>query len=94
MKIKKQSPFSGQWNVREIDVTDEQLSAWENGTLIQNAMPHLSTDDREFIMTGITPEEWTTLQDMDEMAAALDEAYRDEEEADQSPGGDRWRLEW
>jgi hypothetical protein len=25
---------------------------------IQNAMPNLSTDDREFLMTGVTPEEW------------------------------------
>ena len=42
----------------EIEVTQEQLSSWESGTLIQNAMPHLSADEREFIMTGITPEEW------------------------------------
>jgi hypothetical protein len=25
---------------------------------VQNAMPHLSADEREFIMTGITPTEW------------------------------------
>ena len=42
----------------EIEVTQEQLSSWESGTLIQNAMPHLTPDEREFIMTGITPEEW------------------------------------
>ena len=58
MKIKKQSPFSGQWNVLEIDVTDAQIAAWENGMLAQDAFPQLSADDREFIMTGITPEEW------------------------------------
>jgi hypothetical protein len=28
--------------------------------LIQEAMPNLSADDREFIMTGITPEEWNS----------------------------------
>ena len=42
----------------EIEVTQEQLSSWENGVLIQNAMPNLSADEREFIKTGITPEEW------------------------------------
>jgi hypothetical protein len=42
----------------DIDVTDEQMVAWRSGELIQKAMPHLSDDDREFIMTGITPEEW------------------------------------
>jgi hypothetical protein len=25
---------------------------------VQNAMPNLSADEREFIMTGITPTEW------------------------------------
>ena len=58
MKITKTSPFSGNTNVMEIDVTQEQIALWESGTLIQNAMPHLTPDEREFIMTGITPNEW------------------------------------
>ena len=58
MLITKTSPFSGNTNVMEIDVTQEQLSSWKSGTLIQDAMPHLTPDEREFIMTGITPEEW------------------------------------
>jgi len=58
MKITKTSPFSGNTNVMEIDVTQEQIALWESGTLIQNAMPNLSADEREFIMTGITPAEW------------------------------------
>lgn len=31
---------------------------WAAGELIQNAFPMLSADEREFIMTGCTPEEW------------------------------------
>ena len=58
MLITKTSPFSNKTNVMEIDVTQEQIALWESGTLIQNAMPHLTPDEREFIMTGITPEEW------------------------------------
>jgi hypothetical protein len=58
MKISKQSPFSGNSNTREIPVTENQLSDWQNGMLIQHAMPNISPDDREFLMTGITPEEW------------------------------------
>ena len=58
MEIIRTSPFSGNTNSMEIEVTQEQLSSWENGTLIQNAMPHLSADEREFIMTGVTPSEW------------------------------------
>ena len=58
MKVIRTSPFSGNTNVMEIDVTQEQIALWESGTLIQNAMPHLTPDEREFIMTGITPDEW------------------------------------
>lgn len=59
MKISKKSPFSGKVNEREIDVTPELLERWQNGGgAIQTLMPHLSPDDREFLMTGITPEEW------------------------------------
>lgn len=58
MLITKTSPFSGNTNSMEIEVTQEQLSSWESGVLIQNAMPNLSADEREFIMTGITPAEW------------------------------------
>jgi hypothetical protein len=31
---------------------------WQSGMLIQDAFPMLSADEREFIKTGITPEEW------------------------------------
>ncbi len=58
MLITKTSPFSGNTNVMDIDVTEEQIALWESGVLIQNAMPNLSADEREFIMTGITPAEW------------------------------------
>lgn len=59
MKITRRSPFSGQINTREIPVTELQLQIWNQGkALIQDAMPNLSSDDREFIMTGITSEEW------------------------------------
>ena len=59
MLITRTSPFSGNTNVMEIDVTQEQLRSWrQDGILIQDAMPNLSADEREFIKTGITPEEW------------------------------------
>ena len=61
MLITKTSPFSGNTNVMEIDVTQEQIALWESGTLIQNAMPNISADEREFIMTGVTPEEWDSM---------------------------------
>jgi hypothetical protein len=61
MKITKVSPVTGKSNTREIDVTSGQLSEWKRGALIQNVMPHINKDDREFIMTGSTPEDWNTM---------------------------------
>jgi len=58
MQIIKTSFVSGKVNTMEIDVTPEQIALWQNGTLIQRAMPHLSVNEREFLQSGITPEEW------------------------------------
>lgn len=32
--------------------------AWQQGAHIQNALPLLTPDEREFLLTGMTPEEW------------------------------------
>ena len=58
MRISKKSIISGKVRTREIAVTSAQLAAWRNGALIQTCMPLLSNDDREFLINGITPEEW------------------------------------
>jgi hypothetical protein len=58
MLITKKSMVSGKSHTMDIDCTEEQLSDWSNGTLIQDAMPNLTRAEREFIMTGITKEEW------------------------------------
>ena len=61
MLITRNSPFTGTTISMNIDITQAQLDAWQAGTLIQDAMPNISADEREFIMTGITPEEWDEL---------------------------------
>ena len=58
MLVKKQDPFTGKLNTFEINVTQDQLDAWKAGTFIQEAMPNLSPEEREFIMTGIVPDSW------------------------------------
>jgi len=50
--------LTGKIHEREINVTPEQLQKWHDGMLIQDAMPHLSADDREYLISGATPEEW------------------------------------
>lgn len=66
MIISRTSPFSGTENTMEINITKEQYDDWLNGTLIQNAMPNISPEEREFIMTGITPKEWDEMVDSGE----------------------------
>jgi hypothetical protein len=62
MNITKRSSLTGKENTLNIDVTPEQLVRIENRMntteLIQNIVPNLSMSDREFLMTGITNEEW------------------------------------
>jgi len=58
MLVRRTSTLTGVERVREMNVTQEGLNRWASGELIQNVFPHLSVDDREFIMTGITGEEW------------------------------------
>ena len=58
MKITRTSMFTNVTRTREINITPAQLMAWQTGTKIQLAAPHLDADDREFVLTGMTPEEW------------------------------------
>ena len=62
MKLTKISMITGDSHTLDIPATQEELDsalrAMEDGELIQNILPQLSDDQREFIMTGITAEEW------------------------------------
>ena len=58
MLITRTSPISGATHTREVPCTPEQLAAWEGGTLIQIAMPDVEAPLREYIKSGITPQEW------------------------------------
>lgn len=58
MKFVRKSLLTGTVRERNLDVTEAQLQAWKGGALIQDALPHLSADDREWLQTGITAEEW------------------------------------
>ena len=63
MLIEKVSMLTNKVHIREIDVTREQVENWQGGMLIQEAMPNLSIDDREFMMTGATADEWAALEE-------------------------------
>jgi hypothetical protein len=61
MKITRTSRLTGKTSVMYLDITKEQLFSWVDGELVQNAMPQLSAEEREFLMTGITPDEWDSV---------------------------------
>lgn len=61
MKITKTSILTGNLNSMEIDITQEELdriNARRNSLeLIQNIVPQMPMVEREFLISGITPEE-------------------------------------
>jgi hypothetical protein len=61
MIITRKSPISGKVNSLDLPITKLQLEVWKRGVLIQNAFPNLSPDEREFLKTGITSEEWEAM---------------------------------
>lgn len=76
MNITRRSQTSGITRTLDIPITEGQLLAYLNGQHIQHAMPHLTPDQREFIITGIIQEEWDKLfppeeDDADENAPAF-----------------------
>ena len=74
IKVTRKSQFTGHENTMEINITQEALDAglahsWshcralgiqpkEPSMHMQDIFPQLSADEREFLMTGCTPEEW------------------------------------
>lgn len=58
MEITRTSILSGVTRTKNLDVTMNQLQKWSEGANIQDVMGNLTEDEREFIMTGITAEEW------------------------------------
>jgi hypothetical protein len=61
MLVTKKSPISGKVSSMELSITEAQLEAHKNGELAQNIFPNLSVEEREFLISGITPKEWNDL---------------------------------
>lgn len=58
MQITRTSQFSGITRTIDLPITQEQMDNFNQGELIQQAFPDLTKDQREFILTGTTQEEW------------------------------------
>lgn len=58
MLVTRKSMVSGKERTLDLPITEEQIDLYNAGELIQRAFPNLSDDQREFILTGITADEW------------------------------------
>lgn len=65
MLVTKISHLSGKETTLELNVTQEQMDRFENrranGEYVQTIFPHLSKDEREFLLTGVSPIEWNEI---------------------------------
>lgn len=44
-----------------VDVKQVDFDAWQNGKLAQDAFPYLTSEQREFLISNSTPDEWNQL---------------------------------
>lgn len=58
MRVTRRSALTGRTTTRDLAITDDQVREYTNGGLVQNVFPHLTAGDREFLVTGITEQEW------------------------------------
>jgi hypothetical protein len=61
MKVTRKSQITGKAASMELPITMAQWAEWMSSRrtrLIQDIFPQLTNEQREFLKTGITPEEW------------------------------------
>ena len=58
MQITRKSTLTGLTHEMNLPITQQEIDRWQGGELIQDVFPYLSDDQREFLKTGITSEEW------------------------------------
>ena len=81
MLITRKSPLTGKINEMDLPVTLSQLAAHALGRhMVQDIFPDLNADQREFIMTGYTAEDWARIFPPSPGLEDLPEEYPEEEE--------------
>jgi len=86
--ITRTSKLTGTTRTKLIDITPEELNKWrdsKNLVLIQDAFPNLSATDREFILTGITDDEWNKYlgQDKTDLTSSKENVLKHGKEGEQ-----------
>ena len=60
IKVTRQSVLTRQMNTMELPISQEHLDIYDTvgDILVQDAFPNLDKGQREFLISGITPDEW------------------------------------
>ena len=63
MRITMESAITGEVHSMDLPITQEQWAEWtgilgSGKRMVQEVFPHLTNAQREFLLTGITPDEW------------------------------------
>ena len=61
MQVTRRSPLTGNVNTLELNVTQEQMQEFQSEgrqRLVQEIFCDASKEEREFILTGYTPQDW------------------------------------
>ena len=62
LELTKKSILTGKTTTMTLPITQDQLDLYNNTKVnIQDVFPNLDSNQREFIKTGITQEEWDKL---------------------------------
>ena len=68
VRVYKQSVITGNHNSMVLPTRQGNLEHWvDTGTLVQDEFPHFDADQREFLITGILPEEWDAMFGSEDM---------------------------
>jgi len=57
MKLARKSVLTGVTRVRDVNLTADQYDRLTRGEPVQAVAPHLSGEEREWLINGITPDE-------------------------------------
>jgi len=58
MIVTRKSLITGNVSTMSLDITQDQIDMYYEGALVQDAFPDLTPIEREFLLSGITQEEW------------------------------------
>lgn len=62
VRVYKASVINGNINSMVLPTRQGELEYWEDSNaLVQDVFPHFTAAQREFLISGLTPEEWNKL---------------------------------